>query len=262
MTTLQQKESERRTLDHLLWALDLRPDQEPVAGEKPDFIVLASGRTIGVEITAFQSGTMTDDGVDLRKVEGEWQRFEDASVAFRQTCPYLHNLDVGLFFKGSLPPRRDYSAFMEEIAKFVLDRSAALGSEGRDFWSRDFASPLMIQYLRTLHLKRGKYPVWFSNVSGGGWIGAPDGALTIIVAKKTGKQYRATDELWLAIQCNPRTSEMMMPLEGAADFNHVAGLEDALRASSFSKVFVLTYGGGIFAWSEAQGWRKLEPKPT
>jgi hypothetical protein len=261
MTTLQQKESERRTLHHLLWAIDLRPDQEPAAGEKPDFIVVASGRTIGVEITAFQAGTMTDDGVDLRKVEGEWQRFEDASVAFRQTRPYLHDLNVGLFFKSSLPPRRDYSALMEEIAKFVQEHSD-LGPKGRDFWPSDFASPLMIQYLRTLHLNRCKYPEWFSNVSGGGWIGAPDGALTNIVAKKTGKQYRATDELWLAIQCNPRTSEMMMPLEGAADFNYVAGLEDTLRASSFSKVFVLTYGGGTFEWSEAFGWRKLEPGPT
>jgi hypothetical protein len=150
---------------------------------------------------------------------------------------------------------------MEEIAKFVLDHSADLGGKGRAFWSRDFAfaSALMARYLRTLHLRCGKYPEWFSNVSGGGWIGAPDGALTDIVAKKAGKQYRTTDELWLAIQCNPRTSEMMMPLEGAADFDCVAGLEDALRASNFSKVFVLTCGGGTFAWSQLLGWRKLEP---
>lgn len=257
MTTPEQKEAERRTLQHLLGVLDLHPDREPTGGEKPDFIVLASGRTIGIEITAFQSGTTTDDGVDLRKVEGEWSKFEVASEEFRRARPYLHELNVGLFFKASMPPRRDYPGFMEEIATFARDRSVELGSEGRDYWPGDFASPLMNQYLRTLHLRLGKYPEWFSNVSGGGWIGAPDGALTKIVTKKARKEYRPTDELWLAIQCNPRASEMMMPLEGAVDFNYVAGLETALCASSFSKVFVVTYGGGTFEWNKVEGWRKL-----
>ena len=258
MTTPEQKESERRTLQLLLAALDLRLDREPEGGEKPDFVLGASGRTIGIEITAFQSGTMTDDGVDLRKVEGEWLKFEAASVDFRRARSCLHDLNVGLIFKGSMPPRRDYLRFMEEIATFAEDRSAEVGSEGRDFWAHDFASALMRQYVRTLHLRPGKYPEWFSNVSGSGWIGAPDGALTKIVTKKAGKQYRPTDQLWLAIQCNPRASEMMMPLEGTADFSYVDGLQTALCASPFLRVFVLTYGGGIFEWSRAEHWRKLE----
>jgi len=260
MTTSEQKESELRTLQHLLGALELYPDREPIGGETPDFILLSSGRTIGVEITVFQSGTTTEDGVDLRKVEGEWSKFEAASQEFRRARPYLHDLNVGLLFKASMPPRRDYSGFMEEIATFARDRCVELGEEGRDYRPVDFASPLMNQYLSTLHLKPGKYPEWFSNVSGGGWIGAPDGALTKIVIAKASKKYRRTDELWLAIQCNPRASEMMMPLEGALDFNYVAGLETALCASSFLKVFVVTYGGGTFEWNKVDGWRKLEPR--
>jgi len=256
MTTADQKDAERRTLRNLLAMLALEPEEEPSGGETPDFVLSVSGRRIGVEITAFQSGDTTADGVELRKVEGEWQKFEAASEEFRQARPYLHELNVGLFFKDSLPPRRDYAAFMEEIGTFAQARSAALGSEGRDYWARDFASPLLRRYLRTLHLRPGKYPEWFSNFSGGGWIGAPDGALTAIVAKKGAKPYRPTDELWLAIQCNPRTSEMMIPIEGVADFGHVAGLEAALCASCFSRVFVLTYGGA-FEWNKLDGWRKL-----
>ena len=77
-----------------------------------------------------------------------------------------------------------------------------------------------------------------------GVIGGPDDGLTTIVTKKSGAVYRPTDELWLGIQCNPRTSELMMPIEGAVDFTYVAGLDAALRASCFSRVFVVTYGGG------------------
>ena len=256
MTTNEQKASERQSLQHVLGALGIAVDEEPVGGEAPDFTLAVAGRTIGIEVTAFQSGTRTDDGVALRQGEGEWQKLEAASRDLRNARSYLDDVHAGLFFKASMPPRSAYAAFMEEIASFVRERAAELGPKGRDYWPRDFASPLMREYLRCLHLRRGQYPEWFSNISHGGWIGGPDAALTAIVTKKASKEYRPTDELWLAIQCNPRTSEMMMPIEGVADFGYVAGLEEALRASCFSRVFVLTYRG-TFAWNEAEGWRLL-----
>jgi hypothetical protein len=54
MTRPDQKLSERQTLDAVFAALGLRPDKEPEAGETPDFTVLVSGRTLGVEITTYQ----------------------------------------------------------------------------------------------------------------------------------------------------------------------------------------------------------------
>jgi hypothetical protein len=53
MTRTDQKQAERRTLDAILGALGLRPDQEPEAGEAPDFTMPVSGRRIGVEITMY-----------------------------------------------------------------------------------------------------------------------------------------------------------------------------------------------------------------
>jgi hypothetical protein len=156
MTTARQKESERRTLEHLLQVLDLRSDGEPVGGEKPDFIVLVSGRSIGVEITAFQSGTTTDDGVDLRKIEGEWQRFEAASVQFRQARPHLQDLNAGLFFKASLPPRRDYAAFMEEIAAFALKHSARLAPRG---CGRSLTNMFVFDRRRACKVRRSRFYV-------------------------------------------------------------------------------------------------------
>jgi hypothetical protein len=50
MTRPSQKKSERQTLDAVLAALGLRPDQDPEAGEAPDFTMVISGRVIGLEI--------------------------------------------------------------------------------------------------------------------------------------------------------------------------------------------------------------------
>lgn len=65
MTRAVQKTSERATLDAVLAAVGLRPDQEPVPREAPDFTLSVSGRKIGVEITMYRSG----DGSGRRQVE-------------------------------------------------------------------------------------------------------------------------------------------------------------------------------------------------
>jgi hypothetical protein len=48
MTRADQKKSERRTLDAVLNALGLCPDQEPQEGEAPDFTMPVSGRVLCV----------------------------------------------------------------------------------------------------------------------------------------------------------------------------------------------------------------------
>jgi hypothetical protein len=74
MTTPDQKNSERQTLDAVLAALGLHPDQEPQDGEMPDFDVRISGKMIGVEITMYQSGATIEDGSERRVVESEWEK--------------------------------------------------------------------------------------------------------------------------------------------------------------------------------------------
>lgn len=74
MTRADQKISERRALDAVLEALGLFPDQPPEAGEAPDFMVLLSGRAVGVEITMYRSGAAVEGGMGRRMVESEWDR--------------------------------------------------------------------------------------------------------------------------------------------------------------------------------------------
>jgi hypothetical protein len=86
-------------------------------------------------------------------------------------------------------------------------------------------------YLRTLCLRRDRFAVWHSNLAGG-FIARPDFTITDIVAEKSRKQYRQADELWLAIQCSTRISEMVSDILGVEDFDAVPSLEAYLFSST------------------------------
>ena len=251
MTRPNQKDSERRTLNAVLEALGVRPDQEPDQGETPDFTLLLSGRTIGVEITMYRSGATVEDGTGRRQVENEWELLKVASDRFRGDHPDFRDINVGLMFAASVPPRRQHAEFIAEIAAFVRDHATELSSNDLTFWPPSFASPLMRTFLRTLYLRTDRFAEWHSNLAGG-YVARPDQAIAAIVAEKSGKRFRPSDELWLAIQCGTRISEMMLDIMGVDDFNSVPSLEPYV----FSRVFVLAFTGA-YEWQRGVGWRKL-----
>jgi hypothetical protein len=251
MTRPNQKDSERRTLNAVLEALGVRPDQEPDQGETPDFTLLLSGRTIGVEITMYRSGATVEDGTGRRQVENEWELLKVASDRFRGDHPDFRDINVGLMFAASVPPRRQHAEFIAEIAAFVRDHATELSSNDLTFWPLSFASPLMRTFLRTLYLRTDRFAEWHSNLAGG-YVARPDQAIAAIVAEKSGKRFRPSDELWLAIQCGTRISEMMLDIMGVDDFNSVPSLEPYV----FSKVFVFAFTGA-YEWQRGVGWRKL-----
>ena len=81
MTRPGKKLDERGTLDRVLGALGLRPDEPAQEGEAPDFMVRLSGRNVGVEITTYQSGATVEDGSGRREAEGELDRLTPAASA-------------------------------------------------------------------------------------------------------------------------------------------------------------------------------------
>jgi hypothetical protein len=251
MTRVAQKQSERRTLDAILAALGLCLDHEPEAGEAPDFTMRVERRLIGVEITLYRSGAMVDDGTERRPVENEWERLKVAADAFRSQRRELRDINVGLMFNGAVPPRRQHIAFMEEIASFARSRAPDLTARDLECWPPSFPTPLMQTYLRTLYLRKGPFAEWYSNLADG-YVARPDRTIAEIVAEKSAKRYRPVEELWLAIQCGTRISEMMLDIMGVEDFAAVPSLE----WSAFSRVFVLAYTGA-YEWRKAAGWRKL-----
>jgi hypothetical protein len=251
MTRPNQKDSERRTLDAVLAALGVRADQEPDEGEAPDFTLLLSGRMIGVEITMYRSGATVDDGMGRRQVESEWELLKAASDRFRSDHPELRNINVGLMFAASVPPRKQHAEFIAEIAGFVRDHANELSSGDLTFWPPSFTAPLTRAFLRTLYLRTDRFAEWHSNLAGG-YVARPHHTIAAIVAEKSGKRFRPADELWLAIQCGARISEMMLDIMGVEDFSSVPSLD----AFVFSRVFVLAYTGA-YEWQRGIGWRKL-----
>jgi hypothetical protein len=251
MTRPNQKESERRTLDAVLAALGVRPDQEPEDGETPDFTVTLSGKTIGVGITMYRSGDTVEGGTGRRQVENEWELLKAASDRFRSQKPEFRDINVGLMFSGPVPSRKQHAAFIDEVAAFIRAHDKELSSTGVTFWPQSFTAPLMRSFLRALDLRTGPYAEWHSNLAAG-YVARPDQTIAAIVADKSAKQFRPVDELWLVIQCGTRVSEMMLDIMGVEDFDAVPSLEPYI----FSSVVVLAYTGA-YEWQRGVGWRRL-----
>jgi hypothetical protein len=251
MTRPSRKISERQALNAVLAALGLRPDREPDESEAPDFLIRVFGRSVGVEVTMYRSGATVEGGGERRQVESEWDLLKRASDSFRAQHPELRDVNVGLMFIGSVPPRRRHAAFMEEIAAFVREQAEELLSEDLKFWPPSFSTPLMRAHLRTLYLRKGPFAEWYSNLAGG-FVARPDHSIAAIVAEKSGRSYHPADELWLVIQCTARISEMISDILGVEDFEAVPSLEPFV----FSRVFVLAFTGA-YEWRRGAGWRKL-----
>lgn len=154
-------------------------------------------------------------------------------------------------FRGAVPPRRQHGAFLDEVAAFVRGHAAELTPESRAYWPPAFTTTLMQNYLRTLYLRRDPYAEWYTSLAGG-FVGPPGPMIAEIVAEKSTTQFRPVDEVWLAIQCGTRISEMMLDIVGVEDFEAVP----SLQSYPFSRVFVLAYTGA-YEWRRGAGWRRL-----
>ncbi len=251
MTRPRQKQAERRTLDAIFAALGLRPDRAPEEGETPDFIVHLAGRAIGVEVTMYQSGDAVEGGLPRRAVENEWDVLKNAADAFRAIHPKIRDVSVGLMFSGAVPPRKHHQAFIDEVLAFAKAHESEWTCTRSAYWPRQFPSPLMRGYLRTLYLRHDEYAEWYSSVTAG-YVTRPDHSIAAIVAQKSTKTFRPADELWLAIQCSTRISELVLEFDGVADFQSVPSLDPY----AFERVFFFTFTG-TFEWTRGAGWRQL-----
>jgi hypothetical protein len=256
MTRPSQKVSERQTLDTVLNGLGLRPEADLVEGETPDFMLTLSGRRIGVEVTMYRSGDTVEGGSERRQAEAEWSKLLSASDAFRSARPELHDVNVILTFKGPVPPRRLHAEFMEEIATFTHTHRDGLETSDIDYWQWDFSTPMMRDYLQSISLRIDQHAVWYTNLATG-FVALPaTSTIPKIVAQKSRKQFRPTDELWLVIQTGTLISEILLDIEGVKEYDSIQGLEN----SQFSRIFVLAFTGA-YQWKRGDGWHKLTGRP-
>ena len=149
MTRSTQKQDERGTLDELVAATGVQLESCPMEGEVPDFIIQISGRTVGIEVTMYQSRKSVA-GIQKRAIEAEWEELERSSRTFQNENIELAGIYILFRFKDSVPPRRERADFFCEILDFVRSNGCGIGGEWADFWCYELTSPLMIKYLKAV----------------------------------------------------------------------------------------------------------------
>jgi hypothetical protein len=97
--------------------------------------------------------------------------------------------------------------------------------------------------------------VWHSNLTAGFVATPATSTVADTVADKSDRKYRSANELWLAIQCSPRISETLLPID-VSDLDSIRGSEEF----QFARVFMLTFLG-VWMWKRMEGWCKLDGNP-
>ncbi|MGA7710314.1 MAG: hypothetical protein WCA81_00310 [Rhizomicrobium sp.] len=146
MTRPTQKQDERDTLIELMATIGVQLESCPMEGEVPDFMIQISSRTVGIEVTTYQS-RKTVAGIQKRAIEAEWEELERSSQAFQNENVELTGIYILFRFKNSVPPRRERAEFFCEILDFVRKNGRRIGDEWAEFWLYDLTSPLMLKYL-------------------------------------------------------------------------------------------------------------------
>jgi len=201
----------------------------------------------------YRSADTVQGGGKRRQAEAEWAKLLAASHAYRSARPELRDVNVGLMFKGPVPPQRRHAEFMKEVAAFIRLHYDDLKSSDTDYWPWNFSTPLMCEYLQTLYLRICLHAVWHANFAAG-FVALPEtSTLVEIVMEKSRKQFRPADELWLVIQSGNLISEMLLDIQGVADYSAVKGLEDF----QFSRVFVLAFNGA-YQWKRGRRLAQID----
>lgn len=262
MTRASAKDFERRVLMATLDRLGIAVTPEDVEDrEGPDFFVCNSRKILGVELVGYSQATSSPGGYPIRQVEGEWQQFRKEALAASRTRSELRGVDVFLhFYSVELPPRSDWSKFLEEIAGFVNEHRQGLDAENSVDVFPTQGYPLMQRHLSGLTLAMlGDHADWGWNGEAG-WIGLAEDELRSIFAKKAAKRYEPPDQLWLLVHGGTDIGCMLPLRDNTDDLAAMTGANHVLQGGPFDRVLLLSpfRPSPICAWTRAAGWHVVK----
>jgi hypothetical protein len=246
MTRLAQKQQERAVLRQLFRNSKI-VDANYEDGERPDFIVRVANRSIGIEVTMFRSNESRGDH-SRRSVEASWEELK------KLWGERERNISVLLRFIANTPTRRELRGFLEEIVMFIETNKDIISGRYQLFWRYTFSSPLMSKYLWAIGLAKYDQGSFDSNLTAGFLVPRPAETIAAIVSGKSGKKFRAVNELWLVIHSSGRPSEMVLPINGASELDTCPRLQEVLEICCFSKLFIFT-ALGLLGWdADCRRW--------
>jgi hypothetical protein len=102
-----------------------------------------------------------------------------------------------LFFSGSVPPQRQHTDFMNEIAAFIRVHRHKLTTQDTDYDPRHFSTPLLSAHLQALYLRTCPYAEWKTNPDAGFVATATTSLIPDICRPQIGKDI--TPVTWLRV---------------------------------------------------------------
>ena len=224
MTRSTQKQNEEAVLLELIRVAEIGYVSYE-GGETPDFIVRAADRSIGIEVTMFQSKERRGDHCK-RLVEAAWEELG------RLWCSLDCDISVLLRFINAIPAQQERLDFLKEIVMFIGSKRSVISDRFQLFWRDEFSFPLMSKYLWAIGLAQYDHGSFNSNLTAGFLDPRPAETIATIVSRKSGKKFRDVNELWLVIYSSGRPSEMVLPINGVSELDTCPSSRKRLRLAA------------------------------
>lgn len=256
MTSFDQKQRERSVLDFYLHIIGLKGDV--AQQERPDFIVRAGKRRIGVEITEYHQPKNFGQQFSRTLVEAEWQKIRAAVVEYRKTNLGLENLSVLLTFTDlKVPDRNLHQEFIQAVHEEIERLKPSLGVRFKTIRIDKSYPEVLFLYLKKIDVRVARcYLEWDWNhmVSG---VGTSDHELKCILDPKPRlKRPDGIDELHLVMSGDGPTGGTYIGYLSPERLNEFTGLNEALDQSDFRILAILNYEETCI-WQQDKGWSQI-----
>ena len=265
MTRKKQKENEKRYLELLLKAIDIKPDSVECGEEPPDLYFYHSNNKIAVEVTDFYTLEKGPEGHLRQEVEAEWDKIQKKIDRKKKKYKKLNHVYGKLCFKGlNVPPGKKQDKFVQELIVFAFgkEKTGQIRNESKDY--RDFSNyPLLNIYLEKISLIRldcyGIFWDWNYNAA---WIGVNEDELkSTITPKLKNKRPGNIIEYWLLLSCGLGTSQQMgLPKLHIRELKNATSLNLKINRGPFDKIYIYQRKhGSVVSWDKGIGWSIVTP---
>lgn len=255
MTTIgdKKKTRERSILEFYLKTVGIAGEIQ--MRERPDFIVIAGTKSIGVEITEYHQPQHPGDAYPRKVVEAEWEKLRAAVVAYRKTTSALNQLSVVLSFVDlSVPPSRQHLEFIQAVHAAIEGVRAGLSERRTLIRIRNDHPPILRKHLSRIDVREvGCYMEWDWNHMVAA-VGTSDDELVGILQPKLGlKRPVGVSELHLVMAGDGSSGASYIGFLSPDWLNTWANLNAALGQTDYDFVAILNYEEGC-RWQRSQGW--------
>lgn len=254
-----QEQAEQAYLEKFLERLQYDYSDIIRGEDPPDFYFKIQEKRIAVEITDYHSGRSNDNNHRWRMVEEERDKIRDLLNRKVSLHENLKGIHVHIIPRGlSLPSRKEYDPFTDEIISFIESKIGILQSQRvRDKkFLPEFS--LLNQYVSRIYANKVNAKM-FWDISQTASVGVSEEEFINTIEPKLGKP-RPSDinENWLLIVSGARMSQSI-GLHHHDHYNDFSQVNTMLENGPFEQIYIYDYMfSRILGWNLEEGWEELK----